>query len=322
MTTPFALIHEDLKQVESEILKSISSDVSLIPEIGKHIFFSGGKRFRPALLILCCRLFRPGDTRCITLAGSIELIHTATLLHDDVVDRADIRRGKRSVNVVWGNEASILVGDFLFSQAVLVGIRTGTIRFLEILTDATKSMSEGEIFGLSLGRSLDINEAQYMRLITKKTATLISAACRIGAVLGGAVPHEEEQLAKFGEDLGTAFQLVDDVLDYVSRPDRIGKPVGGDLDEQKATLPLIHVLGKLGQAQKGVVDRRFHKEKKDEQDFQYFLKLITDEGGIAYTLDKAGQFIRNAKGRLDGFPDSAEKRALMELADYVITRNA
>jgi len=183
-------------------------------------------------------------------------------------------------------------------------------------------MSEGEIFGLSLGRSLDINEAQYMRLITKKTATLISAACRIGAVLGGAVPHEEEQLAKFGEDLGTAFQLVDDVLDYVSRPDRIGKPVGGDLDEQKATLPLIHVLGKLGQAQKGVVDRRFHKEKKDEQDFQYFLKLITDEGGIAYTLDKAGQFIRNAKGRLDGFPDSAEKRALMELADYVITRNA
>ena len=322
MTTPFALIHEDLKQVESEILTSISSDVNLIPEIGKHIFFSGGKRFRPALLILCCRLFKPGDTRCITLAGSIELIHTATLLHDDVVDRADIRRGKRSVNVVWGNEASILVGDFLFSQAVLTALRTGNVRFLEILTEATKRMSEGEVFGLSLGHSLDISEAQYMRLVTNKTATLISAACRIGAVLGGAGPQEEERLAGFGQDLGTAFQLIDDILDYVSRPDQIGKPVGGDLDEQKATLPLIHVLGKINAAEKKEVEKRFHKKRKDEQDFQYILQLITAEGGIAYTLEKAGEFIHNAKGRLDAFPGSAEKRALIELADYVITRNA
>lgn len=322
MTTPFALIHEDLKQVESEILVSISSDVSLIPEIGKHIFLSGGKRFRPALLILCCRLFKPGDTRCIRLAGAIELIHTATLLHDDVVDRADIRRGKKSVNVLWGNEASILVGDFLFSQAVLIGIQTGDVRFLEILTDATKKMSEGEVFGLTLGRSLDISEAQYMRLITNKTATLMSAACRIGAVLGGAGPEKEEQLAKFGQDLGTAFQLVDDVLDYASRPEQLGKPVGGDLDEQKATLPLIHMLGQIDGAEKSEVEKRFHKDKKDEDDFHYILKLITARGGIAYTLDRAGHFIRSAKARLDGFGESAEKSALMELADYVITRNA
>lgn len=322
MTTPFALIHEDLKQVESEILASISSDVNLIPEIGKHIFFSGGKRFRPALLILCCRLFKPGDTRCITLAGSIEMIHTATLLHDDVVDRADVRRGKRSVNVVWGNEASILVGDFLFSQAILIALKTGNVRFLEILTDATKRMSEGEVFGLSLGHSLDISEAQYMRLITNKTATLISAACRIGAVIGGAGPRDEERLAAFGQDLGTAFQLVDDVLDYTSKPDRIGKPVGGDLEEQKATLPLIHVLGKIGGDRRKEVEKRFHQEKKDEKDFQYILDLITDGGGIAYTLEQAGRFIHDAKSRLDGLPGSDEKRALMELADYVITRNA
>jgi len=322
MTTPFALIHEDLKQVESEILKSISSDVGLIPEIGEHIFFSGGKRFRPALLILCCRLFKPGDTRCITLAGSIELIHTATLLHDDVVDRADIRRGKQSVNALWGSAASILVGDFLFSQAVLIGIRAGDIRFLEILTDATKKMSEGEVFGLTLGHSLDISEAQYMRLIDNKTATLISAACRIGAVLGGAVPGQEEQLAKFGQDLGTAFQLVDDVLDYSSKPEQIGKPVGGDFDEQKATLPLIHAVLKTGGAELQEVQRLFHKEKKDKEDFRAILKFITEGGGITYTLDKAGEFIRRAKGRLDDFPDSAEKRALLELADYVIMRNA
>lgn len=322
MTTPFALIHEDLKQVESEILASISSDVNLIPEIGKHIFFSGGKRFRPALLILCCRLFKPGDTRCITLAGSIEMIHTATLLHDDVVDRADVRRGKRSVNVVWGNEASILVGDFLFSQAILTALGTGNVRFLEILTDATKRMSEGEVFGLSLGHNLDISEAQYMRLITNKTATLISAACRIGAVVGGAGPREEERLAGFGQDLGTAFQLVDDVLDYASKPDQIGKPVGGDLDEQKATLPLIHVLGKIDGDRRKEVEKRFRKEKKDTKDFRYVLDLITDEGGIAYTLERAGQFIHDAKSRLDDLPGSDEKRALMELADYVITRNA
>jgi octaprenyl-diphosphate synthase len=322
MTTPFALIHEDLKQVESEILKYISSDVGLIPEIGKHIFLSGGKRFRPALLILCCRLFKPGDTRCFMLAGSIELIHTATLLHDDVVDRADIRRGKRSVNALWGNEASILVGDFLFSQAVLIGIQTGDIRFLEILTDATKKMSEGEVFGLMLGHSLDISEAQYMRLIDNKTATLISAACRIGAVLGGAGAEQEEQLAKFGKDLGTAFQLVDDVLDYSSRPEQIGKPVGGDLDEQKATLPLIHALGKAEGARREEVERLFHKGKKDQQDFQSILQFIDSEGGIAYTLGRAGEFIRKAKARLDGLPGSPEKRALLELADYVIMRNA
>ena len=322
MTTPFALIHEDLKQVESEIVKNISSDVGLIPEIGEHIFFSGGKRFRPALLILCCRLFKPGDTRCITLAGSIELIHTATLLHDDVVDRADIRRGKQSVNALWGSAASILVGDFLFSQAVLIGIRAGDVRFLEILTDATKKMSEGEVFGLTLGHSLDISEAQYMRLIDNKTATLISAACRIGAVLGGAVPGQEEQLAKFGQDLGTAFQLVDDVLDYSSKPEQIGKPVGGDFDEQKATLPLIHALLKTGGAKQQEVQRLFHKEKKDKEDFRAILQFITEGGGIAYTLDKAEEFIRRAKSRLDDFPGSAEKRALLELADYVIMRNA
>jgi octaprenyl-diphosphate synthase len=322
MTTPFALIHEDLKQVESEILKNISSDVGLIPEIGKHIFFSGGKRFRPALLILCCRLFKPGDTRCITLAGSIELIHTATLLHDDVVDRADIRRGQRSVNALWGNEASILVGDFLFSQAILVGIRTGDVRFLEILTDATKKMSEGEVFGLTLGHSLDINEAQYMRLINNKTATLISAACRIGAVLGGAEPGPEEDLARFGQDIGTAFQLVDDVLDYSSSPEQIGKPVGGDLGEQKATLPLIHALRGIGGAEKKEVERLFYKEKKDEEDFRSILQFINKKGGIAYTLERAGEFIRSAKTRLDGFSGSAEKRALLELADYVIMRNA
>jgi octaprenyl-diphosphate synthase len=161
-----------------------------------------------------------------------------------------------------------------------------------------------------------------MRLVTNKTATLISAACRIGAVLGGAGPQEEERLAGFGQDLGTAFQLVDDVLDYASKPDQIGKPIGGDLDEQKATLPLIHVLGKIDGDRRKEVERRFHKEKKEKKDFRYILDLITDEGGIAYTLERAGQFIHNAKGRLDGFPGSEEKRALMELADYVITRNA
>jgi octaprenyl-diphosphate synthase len=322
MTTPFALIHEDLKQVESEIVRNISSDVGLIPEIGRHIFLSGGKRFRPALLILCCRLFKPGDDRCITLAGSIELIHTATLLHDDVIDGADVRRGRQSVNALWGNQASILVGDFLLSQAILIGIRTGDVRFLEILTDATKKMSEGEVFGLTLGRNIEISEAEYMRLINNKTATLISAACRIGAVLGGADPRQEEALAEFGNDLGTAFQLVDDILDYSSKPEQLGKPVGGDLDEQKATLPLIHALKQINGSGREEIKRLFHKEKKEEEDFRFILEFIRSKGGIAYTQDMAGQFIQSAKARLDGFADSREKDALQKLADYVITRNA
>ena len=322
MLTPFELIHDDLKRVESEILNNFYSDVSLIPEIGRHIFFSGGKRFRPALLILCCRLFKPGDTRCIPLAGTIEIIHTATLLHDDVVDKAQLRRGKESVNSLWGNEASILVGDFLFSQAVLMLTQAGDMKLLEILTDATKKMSEGEVFGLSLGRSIDISEQEYMRLIRNKTAVLISAACRIGAVLGGATDDEHERLRRFGQDVGTAFQLVDDVLDYEARPDDIGKPVGGDFYEQKATLPLIYLLRRTDDAQRERIADIFYKEIKDDGDFRCVSRLVREGGGITYTLDKARQFIQNAKGELHGFAESQEKEALLELADYVIERNA
>ena len=321
MPTPFALIHDDLKHVESEILRNIYSDVSLIPEIGKHIFFSGGTRFRPALVILCSRLFKPGDARCILLAGAIELIHTATLLHDDVVDRAELRRGKRSVNSLWGNEASILVGDFLFSQAVLLTIKAGDVALLEILTDATKKMSEGEVFGLSLGHSVEISEEQYMKLIYNKTAALISAACMIGAILGGATKDQYDRLKKFGRDVGTAFQLVDDVLDYSATSDEIGKPVGGDFSEQKATLPLIFTLREIGNNERSRITDLFFKAEKNDEDFQYVSKFVSDCGGISYTMDKARRLIESAKGELDELPGSEEKSALAGLADYVITRN-
>jgi octaprenyl-diphosphate synthase len=322
MLTPFELLRDDLKRVESEIIKNFYSDVSLIPQIGKHIFSSGGKRFRPALLILSSRLFKPDDTRCIPLAGVVELIHTATLLHDDVVDKAELRRGKKSANSLWGNGASILVGDFFFSQAVLLMIGTGDMRLLTILTDATKKMSEGEVFGLSLGRSIDIAEEQYMRLIHNKTAVLISAACRIGAILGGATDREHERLKKFGQDVGTAFQLVDDVLDYEAHPDDIGKPVGGDFYEQKATLPLIHALARIDDAGRKRITEIFYKEKKDNGDFHSVSGLIRAAGGITYTLAQARRFIESAKGELGEFADSREKRALLQLADYVIERGA
>lgn len=192
---------------------------------------------------------------------------------------------------------------------------------LEILTDATKKMSEGEVFGLSLGHSIDITEEQYMRLIYDKTGALISAACMIGAVLGGATSDQYDRLRKFGRDVGTAFQLVDDVLDYSATPDQIGKPVGGDFAEQKATLPLIFALRQIGDAERSRITGLFFKREKDDEDFHHVSKLVGDYGGISYTLDKARLLIESAKRELDELTNSEEKSALAGLADYVITRN-
>jgi octaprenyl-diphosphate synthase len=320
MVKPFSLIKEELKNVESEIQKSIVSDVTLIPEIGKHIFFSGGKRFRPALMILCSRLFQKNSQECVHLAGVIELIHTATLLHDDVVDAADLRRGVESANTIWGNEASILVGDFLFSQAFRTMVAVGNLEILEILALTTKKMSEGEMFQLSLGKSISIKEDDYMRLIYNKTAVLIASACQIGAILGNAEEKEREKLIRYGEGIGIAFQLVDDTLDYYANSQKIGKPVGNDLAEKKATLPLISALKRMSDAERTEVERIFYADTKTTEDFEYVKDLITQNGGLDYTLQKAREFSEKAKTELTSFPPSKEKQALQDMADYVVER--
>jgi octaprenyl-diphosphate synthase len=322
MTETFSVIEDDLKALESELVGNLASDVTLIPEIGHHLFFSGGKRFRPSLLILCARLFN-GDRRLyLPLAGVIELIHTATLLHDDVVDKADMRRGVESVNRLWGNEASILVGDFLISQAFSIMVETGRLKILEIVSETTKKMSEGEMFQISLGYRIDITEDDYLKVIYNKTAILISAACRIGTILGDAAAEDEERLVRFGEGLGMAFQIVDDVLDYVSTKSDIGKPVGRDFTERKPTLPLIYALPRMRDGERASVTELFHADTLSGDEFQDIARLVREHGGIDYSLKRAAAYVEDAKRELSHFADSEEKQALMGIADYVIERSA
>jgi len=321
MTQPFSLIQRELEEVESEIRRNISSEIKLIPEIGEHLLFSGGKRFRPSLLILCSRLFSTKNSeKSISLAGVIELIHTATLLHDDVVDSADLRRGVESANTRWGNEASILVGDFLFSQAFAIMTSVGDLRILDTIAITTKKMSEGEMFQISLENTLNITEDEYLTLINNKTAILIASACKIGAILESAESEIEEKLRTFGEGLGMAFQIVDDILDFSSDSKEIGKPVGKDLTEQKATLPLIFALLKMDKSERSKTKKIFFADIKSKDDINYIADLVKKYGGIEYSMNKAKDFIESAKEKLNDFPESDEKRALLHLADFVIER--
>lgn len=321
MTQPFSLIQNELEEVEAEIRRNISSEVNLIPEIGKHILFSGGKRFRPALLILSSKLFSSeNNKKSISLAGVIELVHTATLLHDDVVDSADLRRGVESANILWGNQTSILVGDFLISQAFIMMVVVGDLKILDIIASTTRKMTEGEVFQLSLNNALRITEEQYLKLIKNKTAVLIASACRIGALLGNAEKESVEKLEKFGEGLGMAFQIVDDILDFSSELEEVGKPVGKDLAEQKATLPLIFSLIRMDKEEKRRTEEIFISDSKSEKDFRYVADLVKKHGGIEYAMNKARDFIKDAKEELIEFPDSEEKSALLQLADFVIER--
>jgi octaprenyl-diphosphate synthase len=323
MTQPFSLIQSELEEVEAEIRRNISSEVNLIPEIGKHILFSGGKRFRPALLILSSKLFSSKNSKkSISLAGVVELVHTATLLHDDVVDSADLRRGVESANILWGNQTSILVGDFLISQAFSMMVAVGNLTILDIISSTTRKMTEGEVFQLSLQNALTITEEQYLKLIKNKTAVLIASACRIGALLGNAEEESVGKLEKFGDGLGMAFQIVDDILDFSSELEEVGKPVGKDLAEQKATLPLISSLPRMDGGERKRTEEIFVSETKSKEDFRYVADLVKKRGGIEYAMNRARDFIEDAKENLVEFPDSEEKSALLKLADFVIERKA
>jgi len=321
MLKSFLLIQEEIAEVESEIMKYVASDVALIPEIGTHIFSSGGKRLRPALLILSAKLFQPESRAYIPLAGVIELIHTATLLHDDVVDRAESRRGVKSVNTVWGNEAGILAGDFLFAQAFSILVSVGNLEILKIIADTVKIMSEGELFQIGLRHKFDIAEEEYIHQIHSKTAVLISSACRIGALIGKASREDIQSMGLFGEELGIAFQLIDDVFDYSKNTEDIGKPVGIDFIEQKVTLPLLFTLKQLNAENREKAKAIFDDPSRRHAEFEYIRDLVLKNGGIEFSLSRARHFSEKAKDHIKNFKDSEEKEALLEIADYVIERN-
>ena len=242
MEAVLAIIEEDLKNVELQFIKYLQSDVPLISKIAEYVFSSGGKRIRPALLLLSARLCNYNGNRHVPFASVIEFIHTATLLHDDVIDKAQLRRGIASANTLWGNEASVLVGDYLFSKSFSIMVDEGNLDLLRALSNATTTIAEGEVLQLVSMNNLHITQDHYIEVIKNKTAILLATACQAGAILGMVSAEFETALQNFGLELGIAFQLIDDTLDYVSSEEKFGKSIGHDLKEGKITLPLIHTL--------------------------------------------------------------------------------
>ncbi len=317
----WALISDDLKKVELEAKENLKSSVSLVTKIGEHILLGGGKRIRPALLILSSRLCGYEGKAHIPLAVAIEFIHTATLLHDDVVDNAQLRRGMPAAHLLWGNAASVLVGDFLLSRAFSLMVRFGNKRVLEVIAKATTDLAEGEAFEIMKTGDLTFGEEENIFLITKKTASLIAASTRIGAILAKAPIRKEKALYNFGLNLGIAFQLVDDCLDYVGKEEVLGKKVGSDLREGKLTLPLIFALKQSNEEERRSIEEVISGKSEKDDLINVVIGIVNKYGGIKYTLQLAKKYMNQAKQSLACFPLSPEKEALFKLADYVLERN-
>ena len=323
-TSPIETILEwlgdDLEKVDQEFRKNLRSDVPIISAIGEHLLLSGGKRFRPTLLLLSAKLCGYFGHHHISMASLIEFIHTATLLHDDVVDRAELRRGSLSANSIWGNEACVLVGDFLFTKCFSLMVETGNMKILRSISRATTLMAEGELEELIKTNDLSLTEESYLSIIARKTAALISATAQIGALLGNVPEEKERALSQFGIDAGIAFQLIDDNLDYTSKEEEFGKKIGIDLQDGKITLPLIFTLNHCSKEERALIRETVESQPITKDAFFQVVKIIERYHGVQYTWEKAKEYIERAKGHLALFQNSKEKEALQVLADYVLER--
>jgi len=308
-----------MQEVDRVIQRRLASDVALIDQIAHYIISAGGKRIRPMLVLLFSIALGFDGPERYELAATVEFIHTATLLHDDVVDESDLRRGRKTANALFGNAASVLVGDFLYSRAfqMMVGLRK--MRVMEVLADATNTIAEGEVLQLLNSHNTRVSEEQYLEVIRRKTAKLFEAAAQLGGVLGGAVPEAEAGLARYGMHLGTAFQLIDDVLDYSGDAAHTGKNLGDDLNEGKPTLPLIYVMEHGTEAQARMV--RHAIEQGGRGEFGDVLSAIESSGALQYAREKARTEAKTARDELAPLLDSKHKECLLELAPFAVERD-
>ncbi|MGC2064408.1 MAG: polyprenyl synthetase family protein [Thermodesulfovibrionales bacterium] len=316
----FDLYEQRIRLVEQKIMELFSNRASIIPLIGNHIISSGGKRLRPLFHLLCADLAGYQGNADIEIAGIIESIHTASLLHDDVVDMADVRRGKPTANSIWGNQVVVLVGDFLYSNALRAAVLLKNQRIMESLSAATTRMTEGELLQLNRIGDVDITEEEYMEIIAAKTGALISAACRVGAILGNLPEDKENALADFGMKTGIVFQMADDILDYMANEGELGKKLGKDLEEGKVTLPLLHLIHAAGDHEVNEI-KEIIREDFSEKGIGRILLLLKQYRSIEASFEKASALVTEAQERLSVFPDSAAKQALLAIAAYSLRRD-
>jgi octaprenyl-diphosphate synthase len=315
------LYKEDLKRVEAQIKEDLNTDIPLISDVGSHLLNGGGKRFRPLLMMLCSRLCDYSGRDDALLASVVEFIHTATLLHDDVVDEAAVRRGQPAAREIWGNQASILVGDYLYSKAIYKAVALKNQEVNEILSTTTKKMSEGEILQLSKTADINITEKEYLEVIECKTAALISATCRLAGVISDVSEEKKDALTGFGWNIGMAFQLIDDTLDYTANKDRLGKALGKDLSEGKITMPLLHALKNCNETERSVIRKIIEEGNIREDKLEAIHALLKKYNAIDYSLSKAKVYIMTAKEGLSSFEDSIAKQSLIAVANYAVTRD-
>ncbi len=316
-----ALVGDELRAVEEEIGRQLDSSVTLIQEMGEYIAGAGGKRLRPMLLLLAARVSGYRGPRSVRLGCVVELLHTATLIHDDVVDEAPLRRGRPSANARWGDDASVLVGDHLYSKSFAMLVRDNDRGVMETLARATVSMTEAEVFQLERKRGGVTTEADYLRIITQKTASFISACCRIGGLVGGIAPPLVEALTRYGLDLGVAFQISDDALDFSADQDRLGKAIGSDLREGKRTLPLIAMLERADRAEADKVREMLRRRTLVASELEEIRRLVIAHDGVEYAKARAAEYAQAAKGDLEPFPPSDERETLALIADFVVDRD-
>ncbi|MFC7049196.1 polyprenyl synthetase family protein [Emcibacter nanhaiensis] len=314
------LVKDDMDKVNQTILHKMQSPVALIPQLAGHLIASGGKRLRPMLTIASSRLCGYEGDRHVELSACVEFIHSATLLHDDVVDESDLRRGRDTANAVWGNKASVLVGDFLFSRSFELMVADGSLEVLRILSHASSVIAEGEVLQLTTANDTDTTEDSYMEVIAAKTAALFAAACEIGAVIAERPTAEQEALQSYGKNLGIIFQLVDDVLDYSAEQEKLGKSVGDDFREGKITLPIVLAFRRGTDEERAFWRRTMEELEQQDGDLEKALDLINKHNALNDTLERARHYGAIARDALAIFPDNEHRQALTDIVDFCIAR--
>jgi len=315
----FELLRDDLAAIEREFGRDTVSNVTAITEIGEYLREGGGKRIRPALLLLASKLFDYQGRGAIRLGAVVEIIHTATLVHDDIIDEAQTRRGRPAANTQWGNSKCVLAGDWLYMQAFRIAVQERNFRILDVLIELTQQMVEGELLQMeTLGKL--ISQRDYFDLIYRKTACLFSVCMRMGAILGGATEDQEDRLAQYGHDLGMAFQIVDDVLDLTASESVLGKPVASDLREGKVTMAVIHALERCTPEEKSKIETVLRDRAFNGVTHPQILQVLARYGSLEYASERASQYAESARKAICVFPDSDFKRALLWAPDFVVAR--
>jgi octaprenyl-diphosphate synthase len=317
----FESIRADLERVEREFGRQVESQVDLIPKIGRYIQGSGGKRMRPAVLLMASRLAGYQGERAVLFAAAIEFIHTATLVHDDIIDDSELRRGRLAVHSRWGNDITVLLGDYLYIKSMALALTHDTLDIVRVLCDVTLKMIEGELYQLTKNGDADITEDEHFDIIRRKTAYLFGGCSQIGGMLGNVSKEREQALQEYGFNLGIAFQIVDDLLDYTGDAAALGKPIGADLREGKMTLPLIHLLKQDDEVGERIVRDIIATRTTTEEQWAELLRILKQRRSIDYANRRALEYAERAKKPLSVFPPSAERDALVALPDYVLSRD-